>query len=126
MKLIPSIIFLFIYCFACNIDDKNITTNKSKHHKTTIAFNKGKWKIKNGNKYPFRDQMFHDIIYNDSIRSLNKEQLTQLLGAPDYTRTTYLYYRIKETFIGNWPIKTKTMVIKLKEGKSIDWIKIHE
>ena len=48
-----------------------------------------------------------------------------LLGEPDYVREGHLYYRITETSLGNWPLKTKTMVIKLEDDKAIEWIKIH-
>ena len=91
-----------------------------------MIFDKEKWKIKDGKDYLFRDKMINDVLYNDTIRMLNKEQLLIQLGNPDYIREGHLYYRIHETRIAYWTLKTKTMVIKLKGNSSVEWIKIHE
>jgi hypothetical protein len=79
-----------------------------------------------GVDYPFRDKMLNDIVYNDTIRSLNKEQILDLLGQPDRTNEDYLYYLVAQKRLFFWPLHTKTMVIKFKENITIDWIKVHE
>ena len=90
-----------------------------------IPFDSAKWNIKEGKTYPFRDQMLHDIVYNYTIRSLNKSEILKLLGEPDRSTDGHLYYTIKQTRLGAWPMHTKSMVIKLS-ADTVAWIKIHE
>ena len=126
MKIKILIIFLFIFCFACKTGGVDNVENQKNNQGNEILFDKEKWKTKDGKDYTFRYKMLNDIIYNDTIRTLNKDKLLDLLGEPDYSREGHLYYRINETRLGNWTLKTKTMVIKLVDDKSIEWIKIHE
>ena len=69
--------------------------------------------------------MLNDFVYNDTIRSVNKTEILNLLGEPDRSTEGHLYYTIKQTRIGAWPLHTKSMVIKLSSD-TIEWIKIHE
>ena len=126
MKKIVFIVFIFVFCFACKSDREENVENRKENQDSEMVFNKEKWAAKDGKDYPYRDKMINDIVYNDTIRMLNKEQLLELLGNPDYIREGHLYYRINETRIGNWTLNTKTIVIKLIEDRSIEWIKIHE
>jgi len=118
-------VFLFLLCFACKGDKENNVEDQEKDQDTKTVFDKKKWGTQDGKDYPFRDAMLDEVVYNDTIRTLNKDQLLKLLGEPDYIREGHLYYRIKETRLGNWSLKTKTMVVKLGEDGSIEWIKIH-
>jgi len=93
---------------------------------TDVQFNKAKWRIKEGKTYPFRDQMLDDVVYNDTIRTLNKGDILELLGEPDKVVAGHLYYTVSQRRLGTWPLSTKTMVIKLTEHDSIEWIKIHK
>ena len=113
MSRVFLILFLILSCLAC--------TNENQQ-----PFDKEKWTTKEGKEYLYRNQMVQDLVYNDTIRTLNKTQLLELLGEPSYIRAEYLYYRITETRLGSWTIHTKTIVIKLKEDTAIEWIKIHE
>ena len=126
MKKNIFIIFLFILFFGCKSDSEKNVENQKNNKESEMIFDKEKWKIKDGKDYLFRDKMINDVLYNDTIRMLNKEQLLIQLGNPDYIREGHLYYRIHETRIAYWTLKTKTMVIKLKGNSSIEWIKIHE
>ena len=126
MKNIILIVLLFVFCFGCKSDREENIENQKKNQDIEIVFDKEKWKTKDGKDYPYRDKMINGIVYNDTIRMLNKEQLLDLLGEPDYIREEHLYYRIKETRIGYWTLKTKTMVIKFIDDTTIEWIKIHE
>ena len=76
--------------------------------------------------YPNRDQMLNSIVFNDSVRALNEDEILDLLGEPDRRNDGYLYYMISHRRLGFWPLHTKTMVVKLSENNTIDWIKIHE
>ncbi len=113
MKSKVILLLLFISCLACTTVDE-------------IPFDKEKWMLKEGKDYLYRNQMVNAIVYNDTIRTLNKKQLLTLLDTPSYTREGHMYYRITENRLGNWTLHTKTMVVKLLEDESIDWIKIHE
>ena len=126
MKKKVIVLFIIMFCISCKTDKKQNVDNQNMSQGSEMAFDKGKWETKDGKDYPFRDGMINDIVYNDTIRNLNKDQVLDLLGEPDYIREDHLYYRITETRLGNWPLKTKTMVIKLEGGKAIEWIKIHE
>ena len=126
MKKKVIVLFIIMFCISCKTDKKQNVDNQNMSQGSEMAFDKGKWETKDGKDYPFRDSMINDIVYNDTIRNLNKDQVLDLLGEPDYIREDHLYYRITETRLGNWPLKTKTMVIKLEGGKAIEWIKIHE
>jgi len=114
-KSIP--IFMLFFCFACT---------SQKESSTQIPFDKTKWSIKEDLDYPYRNQMVNEILYSDSLRTLQKEGLINLLGQPDYSREEHLYYRINETRLGAWILHTKTIVIKLSEDDSVEWIKLHE
>lgn len=102
-----------------NIDEQNQAAHD-------LKLDQVKWKTKDGKDYPYREQLLDEILYSDAIRALKKEELLDLLGDPDRSTEGYLYYMIKQRRIVNWPLHTKTMVIKLTDDDSIDWIKVHE
>ena len=110
------IIPLLLTFMACNSEQTEVES----------TFDKTKWSTKEGRSYPYRDQMLHDIVYNDTIRSLNKSEILELLGEPDRSADCHLYYTISQKRLGAWPVHTKSMVIKLSEDNAIEWIKIHE
>lgn len=92
----------------------------------SIAFEKTNWQIKKDGDYVYRAQMVQDVLYNDTIRSLNKNQIIQTLGKPDRINEDHLYYMIAQKRMGTWPLHTRTLVIKLKDDQAVDWIKLHE
>jgi len=124
MKIGVFAIMLFVLCVACNNDNEHIKMDTENE----IKFDDQKWKLKEGDDYPYRDKMLNDIVYNDSVRSLNKDEILDLLGEPSYYRENknFLYYRVTESRLLSWVLHSKTMVIKLSEDNKIDWIKIHE
>ena len=89
-------------------------------------FNQNDWAIKTDDGYPYRAAMLDDVVFNKRIRALKKDSLMVVLGRPDRKNENYLYYLIDQNRIGFWPLNTKTMVIKLSDSLSIEWIKIHE
>ena len=121
-------VLLFVCCIACHNDKQDYTEDKKTKPDSEMAFEKAKWRTKDGADYPYRDKMLNDIVYNDTIRALNKDEILDLLGEPSYYRNNknFLYYTITEKRLGPWTLHTKTMVIKLSEDSTIDWIKIHE
>jgi hypothetical protein len=128
MNLKVILVILFLCCISCKNDrEANISESKVKPE-SEMMFDKDKWRIKEGKDYPYRDKMLNDIVYNDTVRILEKDEVLNLFGEPSYYRDSenFLYYRITETRIASWIIHSKTMVIKLSEENTVDWIKIHK
>lgn len=119
------ILLFLISVAACNKEGKNNSVNIEHQSATEIPFDKTKWGVKEGKKYPYRELMLDAVLYSDSIRTLKEDKIIDLLGSPDYTKDNHLYYRIKENRFGAWTLSTKTIVIKLTEDGSVDWIKTH-
>jgi len=70
--------------------------------------------------------MVNNIVYNDKVQSLNKDEIPELLGKPDRVNENYFYYLVKENRLWFWTLHTKTMVIKIINDGEVEWIKIHE
>ena len=119
-------IFLIICCISCN----NVQDEKSEKMKTEakeeIKFDKARWGMMDRGEYPYREEMLHDLVYNDTIRTLEKVEIINLLGKPDRTNENHLYYTISLKKLGFWTMHAKTLVIKISENNGIEWIKIHE
>lgn len=116
----------FLFCFACQPEMEEKPKQEESESVAEMKFDKTKWAVKDGEDYPFRDQMVDDVLYNDTVRTLNGNEILQLLGKPDRTNEGHLYYRITETRLGFWMLHAKTLVIKLSADQSIDWIKLHD
>ena len=110
---------------ACNTESGD-NSSSDNGTETEIKFNKKKWCTKEGSDYPYRELMLNDVLYNDSLRTLEKDEIVELLGKPDRINNEYLYYTIDQKRIGLWPLHTKTLVIKFSKDNLIDWMKIHE
>jgi hypothetical protein len=121
-----AVIILLFVGWACTIDHQDESTASDRVSETDIKFDQTKWSTKEGRDYPYREQMLNDIIHNDSVRGLYKDEILALLGEPDRSNEGYLYYRIKQKRLGPWPLHTKTLVIKCSADHTIEWIKIHE
>ena len=121
----PFFLALFILLLGSGLQfDRGKT--KLNPRATESSFDKARWRVKDGKDYPYRAQMLDSVVYNDTIRSLNKIELLELLGEPDKSNDGYLYYRISQKRAGPWPLTTRTLVIKFVDDESIEWIKIHD
>ena len=123
MKVGVFIIFLGI--LACGTGREETAESEDKKQDQEITFDPVKWKTKEGVDYPYREGMLNELVYNDTIRTLTKGELLDLLGKPDRINENHLYYNIAQTRVGTWPLNTKTLVIKISEEGTIVWIKIH-
>ena len=119
-------ILLILCCLACNTERGEKADDAELETTADIAFDKTKWRVKEGQNYPFRDLMLNDVVYNDTVRTLDADEIVELLGEPDRINDGHLYYMVSQKRLGPWPLHTKTMVIKLTADRSIEWIKIHE
>lgn len=126
MRIKPLLIPFLLCCFACNSESEQKSGIENRGVETEFAFDKTKWSAKEGKDYLYRKQMLNDVLYNDTLRVLNKDEIIEMLGEPDRSNDGYLYYMIAQKRLGFWPLHTKTMVIKLADDSLIDWIKIHE
>jgi len=120
------IVPILLCCLACNTEREDKSGVEDRGIEAEITFDKTKWRAMEGSDYPYRDQMLNDIVYNDTVRELNEDEIIELLGEPDRTNDGYLYYMIVQKRLGFWPLHTKSLVIKIAEDSTIDWIKIHE
>ena len=93
---------------------------------TEVEFDAVKWNMKEDNDYPYRDSMLNDVMNNDAIRQLKGIEVIALLGDPTRIDSLYLFYRIKEKRIKFFTLNAKTLVIKLNEDSTINWMRIHE
>ena len=114
------IFLLFLVATSCKND------SPAPQNQDETLFTSAKWKTKKGEDYPYRQKMLDSVVYNDTIRELNKEEILTLLGTPDRSNENHLFYTISQKRIGLWPLHTKTMVIKFIDEETIEWIKIQE
>ncbi|UUC45700.1 hypothetical protein [Flavobacterium cerinum] len=117
---------LLIVCFACKQESDNSEKKSDVKTEQHMAFDKVKWGVKNDAAYAYRDKMLYDLIENRKVRQLKKEEIVALLGEPDRTDSLFLFYTILQKRMFLFPLHTKSMVIKLKENDSVEWIKMHE
>ena len=125
MKAFSKILFLIFILTSCQADEEKRIQNES-NATEDIVFDQIKWIAKEGGEYLYRNQMLKDVLYNDTIRSLDKSEITTLLGAPDRTNENHMYYLISRSGIGAFTLNAKTMVVKIADDNSIEWIKVHE
>lgn len=115
--------FLLLGCLAC---DPGAKETREEAPVTEVEFDAVKWNMKEDKDYPYRDSMLNDLMNNDAIRHLKGNEVLALLGDPTRIDSLYLFYRIKETRINFFTLNAKTLVIKLNEDSTINWMKIHE
>ena len=114
------ILLFFLLVTSCKNDASTPPTQAETHFTST------KWKTKKGDAYPYREKFLDSVVYNDTIRELDKEEIITLLGTPNRTSNNFLYYTISEKRIGLWTLHATTMVIKFVDDDTIEWIKIQE
>ena len=90
------------------------------------TFDRARWRVQEGDDYPYREQMVEDFLYNDTIRTLLEPAILELLGEPDRRAEGFLYYTIAQKRFLSWPMHTRTLVIKFNADQSVEWIKLHE
>lgn len=107
-------------CLACK------TNNNETDDKADMTFEKAKWSLKKEDDYPYRDKMLSDLMESDTLKTLNKKEVLELLGKPNRTDENFLFYTVSQQRLAFWPLHTKTLVIKFAKEDSVEWVKIHE
>jgi hypothetical protein len=123
------VVLLLVFIVNSSVIGNEKTNNKNIRLSNAVIFDKDKWLEHEGDYYPFREKMLVNILHTNLVRSFNKSETIKLLGEPTYYRENknYLYYLInKKTLLGIWTLHTKTLVIKFKDDKTVEWIKVHE
>ena len=115
-RTLPTLLLLFI--FAC----KNTSNSQAKDQK----FDKAKWAETDGVDYPHRNGMLNDFITSYKLNGVKKDSLVNLLGLPDRTDSSFLFYKVAQERWGFLPIHTKTLVVKLTADSLVEWRKIHK
>lgn len=90
-----------------------------------IKFDKTKWETRGETGYQHRESMLSDLMDDDELKGLTREQLLDKLGEPTRAQDDYVYYRILEAKLGIATLHTKTLVLHLENGL-VDKVMIHE
>ena len=117
---------LLLLCLTGCMEEGNSEKPTVVHSAVDSVFNESKWKIKEGDEYPYREKMLQDLVYNQQLKGLEKEELIDLLGQPDRSNKGFLYYTVEQKKLGLWPIHTTTLVIELSEDSIVKTRRIHE
>ena len=126
MQLKNLLILLFLCCLACNTEGEEKSKSVDRGSGAEITFDKIKWATKDDIHYPYRDKMLTDLMTNYELHGVKKDSLVNLLGSPDRIDSSYLFYRIAQESLGFFPLHMTTLVIKLREDSTVQWLKIHE
>lgn len=120
-------------CLSCAEDRNSNNPNSSiasenarERINLDTIFDEARWKTKDGFDYPYRDKMLGNLMNNQNLRALDRQEVLDLLGEPDRIDTNYLFYQVEQTRIGFFPLHTKTMVIKFSDEDTIEWVKVHK
>lgn len=118
--LLPLLLFL-LFCIAITNSILNV---RNRETELGIPFDKTKWETKQNSDYPFRNKIVKELMNNDTLKRLKKEQIINMLGQPDREDNGYLFYTIAQERLGFFPLHTKTLVIKLSD--STNAVMIHQ
>ncbi|WP_462254792.1 hypothetical protein [Ferruginibacter sp.] len=123
MQLNTLLLLLTIWCLSCN----NGKAKKAVSETTTaIEFDTTKWRTKDGDDYPYRDELLTYLTTNNKLKGWKKDSVLAFLGQPDKIDSNYLFYSIAQKRLGFFPLHTKTLVIKLAADSTVEWRKIHQ
>ncbi len=93
---------------------------------TIPPFSTQRWQEKVEEDYPNRKDYYTDLLYSDSLRTLSKAAILDMLGPPDKATDGHLYYLIEQERLGLWPLHSRFLVFKFKADNTVEWIKLHE
>jgi hypothetical protein len=117
MKLFIPVCLLF-FLLACQ-HKKDVSANMD------TRFDQAKWKIKEGETYPYREAMVDHLRDSINLKNISYDSLMQLLGAPDRINEGHLYYHIYKKEVGAVTLGTQAFVIRLKPDSTVEWRKTY-
>lgn len=118
MKFLFLLISLSSVIGACN-------QKKDTAVSTGVKFDKIKWQTKEGQAYPYRNDMLDNLIDSVTLKGIRYNSLINLLGQPDRIDNGHLFYNIYRKEVVGFTLGTKTFVIKLNPDSTVEWRKIH-
>jgi len=89
------------------------------------TFEPKRWQQMEGGEYPYRELMYRQLLYSDTLRQRSKPEILRLLGTPDRTGEGHIYYQIKGRQVGPVLFFSKFLVFKFTEADSVEWIKVY-
>jgi hypothetical protein len=119
-------ILLVVTLSSCNQAKEEKPGNEQTPEVRDIKFDETKWRVKKDQDYPHRDEMLDDLIESGKLKGLKSDEVLDLLGQPDRTDTSYLFYQVAQKRMGFMVLHTKTLVVKLDEDSTVQWVKIHQ
>jgi hypothetical protein len=91
-----------------------------------IVFDQKKWNMKNEDGFAYRNVMLKDLIKSNKLKKLKKQEIIDLLGQPDRIDSAYLFYRVAQQRIGEFPLHTTTLVIKISNDTTGNAVMVHD
>ncbi len=108
------VILLIVFVLAC-ADDK---PPKNQPPAIEETFTSQGWKQVVDGEFPNREKMLGSLMASDTLRGMNRGDILELLGDPLREENNHMFYRIREDKIGLMTLRTRTLVIALKDGKA--------
>ena len=118
MKFLILFISLSSFIYACNQKKETAVS-------TEVKFDKEKWLTKDGQAYPYRNDMLGNLIDSVTLKGIRYDSLINILGQPDRIDNGHLFYNIYRKEVVGFTLGTKTFVIKLNPDSTVEWRKIH-
>jgi len=126
MKNYAFLLLVFVSLLACKDKNQNESSSGENEIKQNVPFDENKWKIKEGDDYPFRESMVKDILKDMELRKLNKDQFIEKFGEANKVNENHYYYLVAQKRLNIWPLHTTTLVVKLNDENMVEWIKLHK
>jgi len=108
----------FLFWASCTSSPEQ----KADEHST---FDRVKWDEAYDGEYLYREQMLQDLVDNHLLHGMKQDSVVLLLGQPDRTDNSHLFYRISQKKLGLFALQTKTLVIKFTKDSVLEWRKLH-
>ncbi len=111
MKYILILMTLLVSC-KCN-------TSSAPQEPQVMRFDKTKWQQKDDQGYIYRDQMANDLIKNQTLEGLKKEDAISLLGNPDKIDQNVLTYELLEQKAYGFQLNKKIMILYIEKDSTV-------
>lgn len=92
-------------------------------------FDKIQWQIQEDPAFPpsARKQMLDDLLTNYKLDQMNRNQVVDLLGTPDFVGDSVLSYRVDEKYGSDIdPVYTRQLEVKLKPDQTVKAVEVRE
>lgn len=118
MKYILILMILLVAC-KCN-------TSSTPQEPQVMRFDKIKWQQKDDQGYIYRYQMINDLIKNQTLEGLKKEDAISLLGNPDKIDQNVLTYELLEQKAYGFQLTKKMMVLYIEKDSTVGKVTLFE